>query len=222
MDLRKPIDALKKKTRYKLTRLGKRGSYIAEAALTLPVFILCVVSLALVINVIAACENTCYLTTVSLHEVQRDAVFDPMGIGVKAKLRSDVGKGAENMGSFSIKKLDYLYSYKGTDDLIALKTITDFRISDPIGISGKISFSQNVLCRGFTGALWQGNRLGVSDFESDKASEKVLVFPRYGEKFHREGCRYTTHYYSEKSYMLIMEKEDAIRKGYEACLVCGG
>ena len=38
----------------------KSGSYMAEAAMTLPVFILVFVALALVINVIAECENVVF------------------------------------------------------------------------------------------------------------------------------------------------------------------
>mgnify|MGYP000304262916 CR=1 FL=1 len=53
MNLRKLI----KKQEPKKKRRSKRGSYLVEAALTLPVFILCIVALALVIRVIGICEN---------------------------------------------------------------------------------------------------------------------------------------------------------------------
>ena len=45
-----------KRARNKRSR-HKRGSYLVEAALTLPVFILCVIALALVIRIIGICEN---------------------------------------------------------------------------------------------------------------------------------------------------------------------
>ena len=53
MNLRKLI----KKQEPKKKRRSKRGSYLVEAALTLPVFILCIVALALLIRVIGICEN---------------------------------------------------------------------------------------------------------------------------------------------------------------------
>ena len=46
MNLRKLI----KKQEPKKKRRSKRGSYLVEAALTLPVFILCIVALALVMS----------------------------------------------------------------------------------------------------------------------------------------------------------------------------
>ena len=45
----------------------RRGSFVAEAALTLPVFILCVTALALIIRIVAVCEN---ITAVTAGEVR--------------------------------------------------------------------------------------------------------------------------------------------------------
>ena len=48
---------------------NQRGSYIAEAALTLPVFILCVIALALIIRIIAICENIGFVTAAEARDI---------------------------------------------------------------------------------------------------------------------------------------------------------
>ena len=47
-----------------------------EAALTLPVFILCIVALALVIRVIGICENISYVTCQETRKIALNAYHD--------------------------------------------------------------------------------------------------------------------------------------------------
>ena len=53
---------------------NRRGSYIAEAALTLPVFILCVTALALIIRIIAVCENIGFVTALEARDISISSV----------------------------------------------------------------------------------------------------------------------------------------------------
>ena len=48
---------------------NQKGSYIVEAALTLPVFILCVTALALIIRIIAVCENIGFVTSAEARDI---------------------------------------------------------------------------------------------------------------------------------------------------------
>ena len=48
---------------------SRKGSYIAEAALTLPVFILCVIALSLIVRIIAVCENIGFVTAAEARDI---------------------------------------------------------------------------------------------------------------------------------------------------------
>ena len=185
----------------------KSGSYIAEAAMTLPVFILVFVALALVVNVIAECENVVFEECRIIHRLDLNA---PEMIPMPGS------------SEYKTEDFDYLYSENGIDDLISIRAGTDFRIEYPFGILGKIDFRMDVLSRAFTGAVRQSGTLGPEDFQDGSGSKKVIIFPKYGERYHSMGCRYVRQEYAGEEVKLEMEEKDAELKGYTPCLICGG
>ena len=185
----------------------KRGSYTVEAALCLPVFILVFTALALTINIISQCEDIVFRECKIIHTMDMKApqVFpDPKG---------------EN---YKVKKFLYLYPDGKTEGLISMETVSDFEVSDPIGILGKIEFRIRIKSKGFVGEREHSGKLSVSDFQDGSKSEKVIVFPKYGMRFHKAGCRYVKQDYEGEEVKLEMEKRDAELKGYTPCSVCGG
>lgn len=185
----------------------KSGSYMAEAAMTLPVFILVFVALALVINVIAECENVVFEECRIIHRLDMNApeIFpDP--------------KSSE----YKVKDFDYLYSENGIDDLIGITAGADFKIEYPFDILGKIDFRMDVLSRAFTGAVRHSDTLDPEAFQDGSESKKVIIFPKYGEKYHCMECRYVKQEYEGEEVKLEMEQKDAELKGYTPCFICGG
>ena len=185
----------------------KRGSYMAEAAMTLPVFILVFVALALVINVIAQCENAVFEECRTIYRLDMNApeIFPHPG-----------------NQEYKTADFDYLYSENGVDDLISISARADFKIEYPFGIFGRIRFRSDVMSRAFTGAERPSGPLGAEAFTDGSGSEKVIIFPKYGERYHSAGCRYVKQEYEGEEVKLEMELKDAELKGYTPCLICGG
>lgn len=194
----------------KNTKNAKKGSYIVEAAISMPVFILCIVAIALIINIIAECENIGFQSAKQMHaissgtETAKIAAFaEVASIADKHRLRTNV-------------------TAAGIDELVELRTESEFKVKNPIGIKGKISFTQQLRARAFTGKLENSSPLPAEEFQKNEESVPVVIFPKYGKRFHIQGCRYATKNYNGNEYKIEMEKEDAKAKGYTPCLVCGG
>lgn len=66
-----------------------------------------------------------------------------------------------------------------------------------------------------------GRPLDEADFQTGGASQDVIIFPRYGTRYHRRTCFYVAERYKGE-YSREMEEEDAVRKGYLPCKICGG
>ena len=60
-------------------RNTKRGSYIVEAALSMPVLILCITAIALIINIIAICENIGFSSAERMHKICSSAYIAETG-----------------------------------------------------------------------------------------------------------------------------------------------
>ena len=186
---------------------NKKGSYLVEAALALPLFILAFTALALVINIITQCEEIVFEECRIIHQIDMKA---PQII---PNPRSKV---------YKVKAFSYLYSDGSTEDLIYLCAGKEFRTELPLGIGGKIDFKMKVLSRGFTGAEQHSDTLGEEDFQDGSESCKVVIFPKYGIRYHRLDCRYVKQEYEGEEVKIIMEKKDAELKGMTPCLICGG
>ena len=197
---------------------NRRGSYIAEAALTLPVFILCVTALALIIRIIAVCENIGFVTALEA----RDISLSSVSLCTEKNIEKRVCEENPRLTDFRITNLDYLYSDGNIDDLIGINSRSIFTVENPIGIYGQIEFTEGLLLRGFTGAERREEPLSEEDFTDYEKSQPVVVFPRYGIRYHVKTCRYVRQEYDGQEYRMEMELEDAKLKGYTACMICGG
>ena len=207
---------------------SKKGSYVAEAALTLPVFIICVISLALIIRITAICENIGFITAEEIRDLDVSAYqvksMEASGIfsAEEFLLKNAIMRGNPQLTDFEVKNLDYLYSDGNIDDLIGVDTKAIFTVDNPLGIYGRIEFTQGLLTRGFTGALQDSDPLPESKFKDNGSASVVWIFPKYGIRYHRPDCRYVKQDYEGEEHKLEMQLEDAKRKGYTPCLVCGG
>ena len=197
---------------------NQKGSYIVEAALTLPVFILCVTALALIIRIIAVCENIGFVTSAEA----RDISIAEISLCTEKNIEERVCEENPRLTDFRVTNMDYLFSDGNIDDLIGINTRSIFTVENPVGIHGQIEFTQGLLLRGFTGACRREEPLSESEFTEYKKSQPVVVFPKYGIRYHAKDCRYVKQEYEGQEYRLEMELEDAKLKGYTPCLVCRG
>ena len=197
---------------------NRRGSYIAEAALTLPVFILCVTALALIIRIIAICENIGFVTSAEA----RDISLAKISLCTEKNIEERVYEENPELTDFCITNLDYLYRDGNIDDLTGINSKSLFTVKNPVGIGGQIEFTQGLLFRVFTGAERSEGPLSEKDFTEYEESKPVVVFPKYGIRFHVKTCRYVRQEYDGQEYRIEMELEDAKLKGYTPCIVCKG
>ena len=197
---------------------NQKGSYIAEAALKLPVLILCVTALALIIRIIAVCENIGFVTSAEA----RDISLAEISLCTEKNIEKRVCEENPRLTDFRVTNMDYLFSDGNIDDLIGIDTRSIFNVDNPVGIHGQIEFTQGLLFRGFTGACRREEPLSESEFTEYKKSQPVVVFPKYGIRYHTKDCRYVKQEYEGQEYRLEMEMEDAKLKGYTPCLICKG
>ena len=232
MDLQKPMTEkirriLRQKQLKKRKIRRKRGSCLVEASLTLPLFILCVIALALVIRIIAICENIGFTTCGEMRKIGLNAYQNLNVVSLcRHSVISAVKEENPALRKFTVQNFDYLYTDSRADitieDLIAIDTEAVFEVKNPIGIYGRITFCQGLLSRGFTGAERTKAPLQASAFSDGEASRIVVVFPKYGYRFHAKSCRYVKQDYAGEACRLEMEFRDAEGKGFTPCLICKG
>lgn len=212
MNLQKTMRELKKRT----------GSYLIEAVLTLPICILAIVALALIIQVISICQSISFITAKETRNASLYTETFMYTVSLCNKIEDSVLKECGALTDFRVKKVDYPRKMGNIDDLIGITTQAQFTVENPVGIHGEIVFTEKLLSRGFTGALQDASPLEEAAFHQSGSSQKVLVFLRYGEKFHKSSCTIVKREAENQNTALEMDREDAVRKGYTACRLCCG
>ena len=154
---------------------NKNGSYLVEAAITLPILIVSICSLILIIRIISICENITFTTSTNLI----DSMFFYNNHFNEITLCSEVEKSSQDISDFKVTKLRYLYQDEDMDNLIALEAKANFRFLNRIGIKGNISFEEKVLCRGYAGNIQPIKPLREEDFLETIKALTVFVFPKY-------------------------------------------
>lgn len=203
-------------------RINKKGSYLLEATISLPILIIAVVSLALIIRIFAACEAIVFVSSDKLWEYNKPVA--PINTISTVFLCKEISDGVEELPcleKFKFNKVKLNYSVDDITDILAVNMEADFKVNNPIGINGKIIFKQGILTRSFVGAYSAGDPLTEEDFVKEKGDSIVIIFPSYGNRYHKPSCIYVTKTFKDNK-KVELQKEEAKLKGYTPCLVCAG
>ena len=186
---------------------NKRGMYIVEASIILPLFICSMVMVISIIPLISTCENIVYSVA---DEMRLEA--GKAGVGIRPVLLPAAAAGrvrSENSGisTFSVSSYRTGVTRNGIDDLMCLS----FRArlgggSSLIAVNG-ITFNGNLVSRAFTGSVHTVS--GATD------ESVVYIFPQDGVRFHSRGCRYLEAH----CHMTVLSQN--LMERYHACPLCG-
>lgn len=201
---------------------NKSGSYITEAAISLPILVIAICSLILIIKIIMICEGICFSTADGLIDIIRNPQENILSVSLCKKIEKKVLSDESELTNFKVVDADYVAFSEDEQKSIIVKTRGCFTVQNIIGIDGRISFEQTFVARSMAGKDNKGEILTEESFSGGGISTKVVVFPKYGEKYHTKECTYVKRAQKESAVKLEMEKNDAGIKGYKPCLVCGG
>lgn len=193
---------------------NKKGMYILEAAITLPVFIIAVFLLIFIIPAIKDFEETVYIScdTLKLESMKAAFAEDKVSGPVIAAVR--IKKKKNFRSSYDVKGYRYLFSKGDIDDLIELKYSSRFSANNPLGHISRIKFEEQLITRGFTGKYNRSIKTSREDFLKGEESKKVYIFPENGRKYHNKKCK---HLGTSCRRMVLT---DNIRKKYKGCKLC--
>ena len=161
----------------------RKGSYIVEAAIFLPILILSVSALILIIRITGICENICFSTAQDVIKMDLEAYKYKNSVSLCKETEDRIKE--ENPVDFRVTRFSYLYSSGGMTDLIAFEAEADFNVVNAVVRDAKISFEEKLLTRGFTGTLNIGKNLDEAEFKQNRPTCKVVIFPKYGKDVYK-------------------------------------
>ena len=192
---------------------NKRGSYILEAAVTLPVFLIAVIVMNSIILMYSCIEDCNFIAANELRRGAAEAAIADTSLAVPYRIRKEIEAAHSQIDSAMLKDEGYRTGRWGIDELL----IVDYRLRlstpNPLGINAKAEYDLSLVTRAYVGRERDEGNMSAEDFADDD-SAPVYIFPKRGEKYHSEGCDFLKA--ASRSGTLT----ESIRKKYKACPIC--
>lgn len=191
---------------------SENGSMIVEAAIFIPLFIIAILTIAFTMKVFHMYDN-------NQHRLSEEVSF----IAAKAYTMNHSHKIYEMGDGITIRSYRYLFSEEEdhskqqefslkSSDLI--EVVASFSVRNPFAIRmiPDYSFIQRITVRAWTG---QEKSLNPASFEEMMEDpDHVMIFPKFGIKYHRSACRLI----SNMPVQAILSH--SIQKNSEPCRLC--
>lgn len=180
-------------------RNTKKGSYILEASISLPIFMIGVLLLSSIITITARCEGANFM----LCDEAEKLMFLPLAAqSVEDRIREE-----DKLDEVSI------YTKDGINKTKTLGMIANIGPKSVFDLNSKVRFTEEVVYRPFVGNT--RSALPETAFGIAESYHAVYIFPSSGKKYHKKSCTYVNSYASR------VKLSADIKEKYRACRLCG-
>ncbi len=204
-----------------MMKYTKKGYFTIEAAIFLPIFLIALITLAYVIRFICIEERIAHVSTDEGRYISTRAYDNRnyasglktrviLGIHLKERFDSEVKHGTE----CSITDYQYLIEKDSISGIITYNLAYTYDVNLPIHLFTSKIHDKELIFRGFIGADYDQDSFDYELMEKENESVTVWVFPKAGEKYHGENCRYIKVYPRQ----VVLTK--AITNQYKSCSHC--
>ena len=185
----------------------KKGTYIVEASLAIPVFIIATVIMMSIIPTIARCENIVFSTVDEMRLESLKAGIRENSTVLPLKLTGRINRENDGIKTALITEYRYLYEDHGMKDLISIGVRVRFSQNNPLGIKNNVVFNEYVVGRAFTGAYYDPSKVSSDN-------RYVFIFPDWGEVYHNENCTYVI------AGCRLVYLNRTVMRDYSPCKLC--
>ena len=181
---------------------SKRGSYIVEAAITLPLFLIAVLVMSSVILMYACIESSSFAAAGELRRCSAEAIYADTSVMLPYRLKKEIKENSSRVESARVTDFGYRVSRWGQDDLIALTIDMRLRSPNPLGIRASADYDLALVTRAYVGKVRNNPAMSADELSGT-------------EKYHSKGCGFLTA--ASTSGVLT----GSIRAKYRPCPLCG-
>lgn len=190
----------------------KKGSYLVEAAITLPIFIIAVVCMTSIILMYACIEDCNFMAANELRKAGGEAIISETAATVPYRIKKQIINDHSVVDSASVTDFGYRVTRWDIDELIAVSVLMRMNSKNPIGLLSKAEYEVSMVTRAYVGRFRGYDAMSADEFGS--SGDSVFIFPKRGEKYHSEGCRHLKA--ASTSGILTSD----LKRRYRSCPLC--
>lgn len=191
---------------------NKKGSYLVEAAVSLPIFIISILVMSSVILMYSCIEDASFIAATELRRASAEAMAVNEAPIIPGRI---IGRIRKHSQVKTITISDYGYRADGfeNDEMIFVTFCLKMKTDNPLGIASEADYRLSCVTRAYVGAEGNQPPMSAEEFE-EVGDETVFVFPKAGERYHNKGCNVL------RAACKAVTLTDSIRREYSACSIC--
>lgn len=193
----------------------KKGYFTLEAAILLPFFLIGILTLGYLIKIYSTAENITFSIIDETGHLAARACKKTSAPFFSQKTKQRLEQENSSLEQVQITKFRYLYTEGPQDGLITVHCRYQIGLALPVKLTDGVQMESRIKCRGFIGKKRDHDPMPFSDMEKNGDSEIVWIFPMWGEKFHKENCRFV------KVHPVQKVLTPALKSRYKPCMLCG-
>ena len=192
---------------------NRRGSYLVEAAISLPVFMIAVIIMSSVILMYACIEDCAFIAASELRRGAYEAIIADTSIALPHRIRKEIEEKHSQIYSVKLADAGFRCERWGIDEIILVDFRLRLKANNPLGINAEADYDLALATRAYVGRERDESNMTAEEF-ADEDAEAVFIFPKRGERYHSEGCTFLRA--ASTSAVL----SESIRRRYKACPLC--
>lgn len=194
--------------------IGRKGSYVVEAAIALPIFLMAMTVLGSIVLYYASIEDANFILATELRKSAIEAQTAKYNPVFPAAVQRRIRNGHSVVKQQLVTDYAYRAERDGNDELIALTIRMNMKTNNPLGLGSRAAYDAALITRAYTGKIRDDSPMDEDDFQ-DTDAEAVFIFPKEGERYHDESCTFV------RTACTAAPLTRAIKKEYDGCPLCG-
>ena len=192
---------------------NKKGSYLVEAAISVPVFIISVMVMSSVILMYACIEDCNFIMANELRRGAAESAIADTSVTIPYRVKTEISSGHSQIQSARLTDSAIRAERWGVDEIIAVRYSLTLGTPNPLGIKAAANYDLSLATRAYVGRERDESNMTADDFMDDD-SVPVFIFPRRGERYHSEGCGFLRA--ASRTGIL----NQSVRRRYRSCPLC--
>ena len=192
---------------------NRKGSYLLESAISLPIFIIAVIVMNSIILMYACIEDCNFIAANELRRCAAEAVLADTSVAVPHRIRKEMEGKHSQIESARLTDAGLRTERWGTDELIAVSFDLNLKTRNPLGIKAEAKYELSLVTRAYVGRERDESSMSADEF-ADHDADAVFIFPKRGEKYHSKGCGFL------KAASRSSALSSSLQKKYKSCPLC--
>lgn len=173
------------KTMILKTATNKKGSYIVESTISLPIFMIAVIVMCSILLMYSCIEDANFIAATEMRRTTAESIYVNTTPLLPIRVSNRIYE-HDQVKDIDIKDFRFRQSFLGNDEMIAIKLKVEMKTNNPLNLASKADYDVALVSRAYVGKIRDEGNMSAAEMMSQ--SEAVYIFPQSGEKYHNKGC----------------------------------